>query len=324
MTEKRTRRAVMEGDLAAAVVPLFQLDTVGSLGRWDTPSGAEFANAIGEQVSAFARLEAPVMLEQNTAGHLFDQVQTGLAFDAVTHTTGAFDEHYGQRFVFHSIHQEFGRFVYVVPDDDARTVINGSKALRASEVRGALVAMAKAHLDHNTASALHVFNSALTYDATVGGDGVSLCSETHPVEGCTWSNLLKGNPPLTSKNLMDALWHVRKNAVDSTGLKIRLSGRFLIVPLGQAEAATAALAGLPENFEEMSRTPIVVPGLAEGSWFIKTNVRGLTRYIRAPFEMMVSIDKAYDAVLVQSYERGSWTYTDPRVLFGSVAPQMKG
>jgi len=75
-----------------------------------------------------------------------------------------------------------------------------------------------------------VLNNATTYNPSVGGDGVALCSTSHPIDGGTVANTPSTQVDLNESTLLNAMIGIRTNFRDQAGLKIYARGRKLIVP----------------------------------------------------------------------------------------------
>ena len=75
----------------------------------------------------------------------------------------------------------------------------------------------------------NILNTATTYDSTIGGDGVSLCSTSHPIDGGTVANKPSVDVDLNEATLLNAMIGIRTNFKDQAGLKVFARGRKLIV-----------------------------------------------------------------------------------------------
>jgi len=63
-------------------------------------------------------------------------------------------------------------------------------------------------------------NTATTYNAAVGGDGVALCSTAHPIDGGTVANTPTTQVDLNEATLLNAMIAIRTNFKDQAGLKV--------------------------------------------------------------------------------------------------------
>src|SRR5262249_50840051 len=78
--------------------------------------------------------------------------------------------------------------------------------------------------------AANVVNNATTYDATVGGDGVSLLSASHPFDFGTWANTFANQLDLNEASLLQAYINIGATFVDEAGLRIDAKAAKLLVP----------------------------------------------------------------------------------------------
>ena len=78
--------------------------------------------------------------------------------------------------------------------------------------------------------AASIFNTAQTYNAAFGGDGVALCSTLHPIDGGTIANTPTTQLDLNEGSLLNAMIAIRVNFRDQANLKIFARGRKLIIP----------------------------------------------------------------------------------------------
>ena len=138
-----------------------------------------------------------------------------------------------------------------------------------------------------------VLNTATTYDSTIGGDGVSLCSTAHPIDGSTFANRPSVDQDLNEASLESALNTIR-TFPDQAGLKTFSRGKKLVVPIALQWTAERLLrtelrvgtanndvnaivsqGALPEGY-------IVMDFLTSNfAWFVTTNVKGLISYDEA-------------------------------------------
>ena len=169
-----------------------------------------------------------------------------------------------------------------------------------------------------------------TYNNAVAGDGVALCSTSHPIDGG-----VVGNTPLTQVDLNEAtllnnMIAVRTNFRDQAGLKVFARARKLIVPPGLEPVAirltkTELRPGTADN--DVNAVLTTAGGLPEGymvadfltssfAWFLLTNIDGLSYMERVKFETDMQVDFVTDNLLVKGYERYSFGYYNWRAIFG--------
>jgi hypothetical protein len=177
----------------------------------------------------------------------------------------------------------------------------------------------------------NILNTATTYNTSVGGDGVSLCSTAHPIDGGTVANRPSVDVDLNEATLLNAMIAIRTNFRDQAGLKVFARGRKLIVP-PQLEPVAIRLTktelrpGTADN--DVNAILTTAGGLAESfttndfltssyAWFLLTNIDGLSYMERVKFEMDMQVDFVTDNLLVKGYERYSFGYYNWRSIYGS-------
>lgn len=176
----------------------------------------------------------------------------------------------------------------------------------------------------------NVLNNATTYNPQIGGDGVALCSTSHPYDFGVWPNRPSVDVDLNESSLLNAQTTIPQNFVDEAGLRIMAEAKKLVVPQALEPIALRLLkAELQPN--AASNNPNVIPMTAGGVkdyiclryltsttfWFLTTNLEGLILMDREGFEMDMWVDNITDNLLVKAYERYSVGYNDPRCIWGS-------
>lgn len=179
--------------------------------------------------------------------------------------------------------------------------------------------------------AANVLNTATTYNAAVGGDGVALCATNHPIDGGTIGNTPATQVDLNEASLLAAMINIRYNFKDQAGLKMFARGRKLIVP-PQLEPVAIRLTktelrpGTADN--DVNAILSTAGGVPEGymvmdfltsyfAWFMLTNIAGLAYMERIPFETDMQVDFVTDNLLTKGYERYSLSYFNWRSLYGN-------
>jgi len=174
----------------------------------------------------------------------------------------------------------------------------------------------------------NVYNRAFTAGFT-GGDGVVLCSASHPCANGNQSNLLTA-ADLSEAALEDAVIQIGK-ATNSRGLKISLRPRCLLVPVDlQFEAERIVRSVLQNDTANNATNAIRSMGVfPEGikvnhyltdtdAWFISTNCpNGMKMYMRRSVELEQDNDFDTKNARASSYERYSVGWSDWRATFGS-------
>lgn len=239
----------------------------------------------------------------------------------------AFDNASGQRFVYNAEHFEIG-LGYAI----TRKAIDDN--LYKSEFGPSNDGLMESFKETEEIYAANVLNTASTYNAATGGDGVSLLSTSHPIDP-PYGNI--GNQPspdvdLNETSLLNALITIRSTWRDQAGLKIHARGRKVIVPpnlepiairlfrsdLRPGTATNDVNAILSMN-DSLKEGYMVYDYLTSNyAWFVLTNHDGLVFFHRKPFEMDMSVEFTTDNLLVKGYQRYVPTYYDWRALWGTL------
>jgi len=177
----------------------------------------------------------------------------------------------------------------------------------------------------------NILNTATTYNSAIGGDGVALCSTSHPIDGGTVANTPSTQVDLNEATLLNAMIAIRTNFRDQAGLKVFARARKLIVP-PQLEPVAIRLVktelrpGTADN--DVNAIMMTSGGLPESymvndfltsayAWFLLTNIDGLSYMERIKFETDMQVDFVTDNLLVKGYERYSFGYYNWRAIYGS-------
>lgn len=197
--------------------------------------------------------------------------------------------------------------------------------------------LAKSFADYWEIQAANIFNTAGTYNPSIGGDGVSLLNSAHPLTetspfvGGSWANRPSVDQDLNESTLIAGLKQIRSGFVNEAGLKIRARGKLLLVPVNLEDVAARLIKtdmrpGTSDN--DMNAIHTVAGGIhdyevfdyftSSFAWFIKTDVEGLIHIDRIGFELDMHVDFMTDNLLVKGYQRAGFFYNDPRALFGSL------
>ena len=177
----------------------------------------------------------------------------------------------------------------------------------------------------------NVLNTATTYNASIGGDGVALIATNHPIDGGTVANRPAVDVDLNESTLLNGMISIRTNFKDQAGLKVFARGRRLVVPPALEPTAirltkTELRPGTADN--DVNAIMMTAGGLPEGymvndyltsarAWFLLTNIDGLSYMERVKFETDMQVDFVTDNLLVKGYERYSFGYYNWRSIFGS-------
>jgi hypothetical protein len=171
--------------------------------------------------------------------------------------------------------------------------------------------------------------------AFVGGDGVALCVNNHPIApggsaGGTFSNLLTTAAALSQTSLEQMLIQIR-NAVDNNGKRIRLTPTKIITgPSNVFQAEVLLKSVLRTGTANNDINPINSMGLLSGgqcnlsritsttSWFVQTDAqRGLQMMKRRGLERSMEGDFETDSMRYKATERYIPGWTDPRTVYGT-------
>ena len=191
-------------------------------------------------------------------------------------------------------------------------------------------ALARSMSNTKQVKAAQVLNQA-QFTAVVGGDGVSLINNAHPLAtGNTFSNVLATAADLNETSLEQSLIDIA-SFVDERGLKIALSGRKMIIPK-ELQFTAERLMKSPQRVGTADNdiNAIVNMGMVpEGyrinnfltdtdSFFLLTDVpNGLKMFVRSPIKTAMEGDFETGNVRFKARERYSFGFSDPRCIFGN-------
>jgi hypothetical protein len=235
-----------------------------------------------------------------------------------------FDNSAGERYVYNQEHTEIG-LGYAI----TRKAIDDN--LYKSQFMPSNLGLIESFQQTKEIYGANVLNTATTYNASVGGDGVALVSSAHPIDGGTVSNTFSTQLDLNEASLLSGMIAVRTNFKDQAGLKVFARARKLIVP-AQLEPVAIRLTktelrpGTADN--DVNAIISTSGGLPEGyivndfltsayAWFLLTNIDGLSYMERVKFETDMQVDFVTDNLLVKGYERYSFGYYNWRSIFAS-------
>lgn len=241
----------------------------------------------------------------------------------------AFDNNSGEVYVYNQLHVGIG-LGYAI----TRNTIDDN--LYKAQFRPSNLGLQRSFSQTKEIYAAAVFNNAGTYDATVGGDGVSLINTAHPLPPggsgpSTWANQPTTDVDLNEASLLNGMISIQTGFYDNAGLRMMATGKTLVIHPNNEPVArrliysdlrpgTAmndvnvidATAGGVTNYERDVFFTSPYP------WFIKTDQPGLLYLERIPFETDMQVDFTTDNLLVKAFERYSFNYNDPRALWGTL------
>jgi hypothetical protein len=235
-----------------------------------------------------------------------------------------FDNSAGERYVYNQEHIEIG-LGYAI----TRKAIDDN--LYKTQFAPSNLGLVESFHQTKEIYGANVLNTATTYNASIGGDGVALCASNHPIDGGTISNIPSTAVDLNESTLLNGMISIRTNFKDQAGLKVFARGRRLVVP-PQLEPVAIRLTktelrpGTADN--DVNAIFTTAGGLSEGymvndyltsqyAWFLLTNIEGLSYMERVAFESDMQVDFVTDNLLVKGYERYSFAYYNWRSIWGS-------
>jgi len=236
----------------------------------------------------------------------------------------SFDNGAGERFVYNQEHSEIA-LGYAI----TRKAVDDN--LYKTQFHPSNLGLIESFQQTKEIYGANILNTATTYNANVGGDGVSLCSTAHPIDGSTVANRPTTDVDLNEATLLNGMISIRTNFKDMAGLKVFARGRKLVVP-PQLEPVAIRLTktelrpGTADN--DVNAILTTAGGLPEGymvndfltspyAWFLLTNIDGLSYMERVKFETDMQVDFVTDNLLVKGYERYSFGYYNWRSIWGS-------
>ena len=236
----------------------------------------------------------------------------------------SFDNGAGERFVYNQEHSEIA-LGYAI----TRKAVDDN--LYKTQFHPSNLGLIESFQQTKEIYGANILNTATTYNANVGGDGVSLCSTAHPIDGSTVANRPTTDVDLNEATLLNGMISIRTNFKDMAGLKVFARGRKLVVP-PQLEPVAIRLTktelrpGTADN--DVNAISTTAGGLPEGymvndyltssyAWFLLTNIDGLSYMERVKFETDMQVDFVTDNLLVKGYERYSFGYYNWRSIWGS-------
>jgi len=236
----------------------------------------------------------------------------------------SFDNGAGERYVYNQEHTEIG-LGYAI----TRKAIDDN--LYKTQFHPSNLGLIESFQQTKEIYGANILNTATTYNSSVGGDGVALCSTSHPIDGGTVANTPTTQVDLNEATLLNAMIAIRTNFRDQAGLKVFARGRKLIVPPQLEPVAIRLLKtelrpGTADN--DVNAILSTSGGLPEGymvndfltsayAWFLLTNIDGLSYMERVKFETDLQVDFVTDNLLVKGYERYSFGYYNWRSIYGS-------
>jgi len=236
----------------------------------------------------------------------------------------SFDNNAGERYVYNQEHNEIA-LGYAI----TRKAIDDN--LYKTQFHPSNLGLIESFQQTKEIYGSNILNTATTYNANIGGDGVALIATNHPIDGGTVANRPAVDVELNEATLLNGMIAIRTNFKDQAGLKVFARGRKLVVPPALEPTAirltkTELRPGSADN--DVNAVLTTAGGLPEGymvndfltsasAWFLLTNIDGLSYMERVKFETDMQVDFVTDNLLVKGYERYSFGYYNWRSIFGS-------
>ena len=236
----------------------------------------------------------------------------------------AFDNNAGERYIYNQEHAEIA-LGYAI----TRKAVDDN--LYKTQFHPSNLGLIESFQQTKEIYGSNILNTATTYNANIGADGVALCSASHPIDGGTISNIPATPVDLNESTLLTGMISIRTNFKDQAGLKVFARARKLIVapanePVAIRLIKTELRPGTSDN--DVNAIMMTAGGLPDGymtndfltsayPWFLLTNIDGLSYMERIKFETDMQVDFVTDNLLVKGYERYSFGYYNWRAIYGS-------
>ena len=190
-------------------------------------------------------------------------------------------------------------------------------------------ALARSMANTKQVKAANVLNNAFNTNFA-GGDGVELCSTSHPTIAGTYSNELATSADLNETSLEQSLIDIAA-FTDERGLKVAARGMKLIIPselqfTAERLMKSSGRVGTADNdINAIASMGMIPQGYTvnhyltdTAAFFIKTDVpNGLKMFVRSPIKTSMEGDFDTGNVRYKARERYSFGFSDARGIFGS-------
>ena len=191
-------------------------------------------------------------------------------------------------------------------------------------------ALARSMANTKQVKSANVLNNAFNSSFT-GGDGVELCSTSHPLaSGGVLANTLSTAADLSETSLEQSLIDIAA-FIDERGLKIALQGVKLIIPKELQFTAERIMkspqrVGTADNdINALANMGMIPQGYRVNhyltdtdAFFIMTDApNGFKMFVRSPIKTAIEGDFDTGNVRFKARERYSFGFSDPRGIFGS-------
>lgn len=233
-----------------------------------------------------------------------------------------FDNGMGERFTYNQTHLEIklGYAITRKAQDDN---------LYKTQFRPSNLGLMDTFREYAEIRGADILNTATTYDNTVGGDGVALCSTAHPIDGDTVANRPSTDLALNENAIYSGAIQVRQFK-NQAGIKKPAKVRKLLVPIQLDYAACRLVKSQlrPDTANNDVNAIYEMGVLPDGymamdyltsatAWFLKTDQESLVYMNRVSFETNSHVDPITGNLLVLGYERNSFGRDGYRGIWGS-------
>jgi hypothetical protein len=240
----------------------------------------------------------------------------------------AFDNNAGEAFVYNQLHNGIGLGYSIT-----RNTITDN--LYKAQFRPSNLGLQRSFAQTKEIYGAAVFNNSTTHDITIGGDGVPLIDQNHPLPAggsgpTTFANRPATDVDLNETSLLAGMIAIQTGFYDNAGLRMMATGKTLVIhPNNEPVALRLLRAELRPGtaMNDPNVVPLVAGGIVEYvknvfftnpfAWWIKTDQPGLLYLEREPFEIDMQVDFTTDNLLVKGWERYSMSYFEPRSIWGS-------
>jgi hypothetical protein len=230
----------------------------------------------------------------------------------------------GQRIVTNYIHKRVGLSFTITKEAVEDNLYQSQFPQQAVSLRNSL------RITKNILGA-NVLNNAFNAAYPIG-DGQSVCSATHPIDGGVFSNTLAGGATVdfSEAGVEQAIIQIQKFPMQS-GILSQTMAKKLILPRELQFAASRLLNSAfrvdvaNNDINALYHNDYIPDGYkinqfltSATSWFIITDAEdGLKHFQRTPVETDTYVDYPTDNVMAKATERYSFGVSNPRGIFGS-------
>lgn len=230
----------------------------------------------------------------------------------------------GQRIVTNYIHKRVGLSFTITKEAVEDNLYQNQFPEQAKSLRNSL------RITKNILGA-NILNNAFNAAYPIG-DGQSVCSTTHPIDGGTFSNSLAGNASVdfSEAGVEQAIIMIQQFPMQS-GILSQTMAKKMILPRELQFSASRLLNSAfrvdvaNNDINALYHNDYIPEGYrinqfltSTTAWFIITDAEdGLKHFQRTPVETDTYVDYPTDNVMAKATERYSFGVSNPRGIFGS-------